>query len=368
MTTLEKNFAGRPPMGWLPAVLCGLILGTLGLCGLAVLLVTGYSYDRTAAATPISQLQSLKEDYRRPDAVPFPAENPYSKAKADLGRMLFFDPIISGNGTRSCASCHNPSLSWGDGLQRAIGVGQTPLPTRAPTLLDIAWIELLGWDGHLGNLEAVTFAPITGVDNMGRKEEDLINLLQGIPGYVRAFAAAFPPDGAINRNHIELALATYERTIVAGESPFDRWIAGDEHAIDASAKRGFALFNGKAGCAECHSGWNFTDGAFYDIGVGQGDDIGRAKIFKNSPKLQYAFKVPTLRDVARRAPYMHNGSEPTLEAVIDLYDRGGIDRPSRSDLIKPLHLSDQEKADLIAFLKTLSEDRSAPVAVPELPR
>jgi len=386
MMTRGKKFLGRAHLGRKQAAWCGL---ALGMCGLAALLAAGFVSGRATAAgpapvlapvsvsasapAPVSQdpvqpLEALKAEYHRPALTPFPPENPYTGAKANLGRMLFFDPIISGNGTRSCASCHNPGLSWGDGLPRAIGVGQTPLPTRAPTLIDVAYIEILGWDGHFKNLEAVAFGPITGVNNMNRKEEDLIRLLQGIPGYVRAFAEAFPPDGTIDRNHIELALATFERTILASQSPFDRWIAGDETAIDASAKRGFVLFNGKAGCAECHSGWNFTDGAFYDIGVGQGDDIGRAKLFPNSPKLTYAFKVPTLRDVARRAPYMHNGSEPTLEAVIDLYDRGGIDRPSRSELIKPLHLTDPEKADLIAFLKTLTGDRSEHFAVSELPR
>ena len=128
-------------------------------------------------------------------------------------------------------------------------------------------------------------------------------------------------------------MATFERTIVSGEAPFDRWIKGDEKAINAAAKRGFDLFVGKAHCASCHSGWAFTDSSFHDIGTATGDDIGRGKLFPTSIKLQYAFKTPTLRDVARRAPYMHDGSDATLEAVIDLYDRGGIDRPSRSELI-----------------------------------
>jgi cytochrome c peroxidase len=305
-------------------------------------------------------------DDRRPATTPFPDSDRYSKAKADLGRMLFFDPILSGSGARSCASCHQPGLSWGDGLPRAIGEGQKPLALRAPTLLNVAWIPVLGWDGKFRNLEAVAFAPLTNPANMNGDEAKLLAALSAIPGYRTAFAHAFP-DGMVSRPHIEQALATFERTIVSPPAPFDRWVNGDEHAVSAAAKRGFALFNGKAHCAECHSGWNFTDGAFYDIGDAKDDDIGRGRIFPSSEKLQHAFKTPTLRDVARRAPYMHDGAVATLTDVIDLYDRGGIDRPSRSELIGPLHLSAGEKADLIAFLETLTSDPTS-FAVPALPR
>jgi cytochrome c peroxidase len=311
-------------------------------------------------------LAAALADYRRPATTPFPDDDRYTKAKADLGSMLFFDPILSGSGSRSCSSCHQPGLSWGDGLPRAIGEGRKPLGLRAPTLLNIAWIPVLGWDGKFRNLEAVTFAPLTNPANMNGNQAKLIDSLSAIPGYRTAFAHAFP-DGAVSRPHIEQAIATFERTIVSPPAPFDRWVAGDEQAVSTAAKRGFAIFNGKGRCAECHSGWNFTDGAFYDIGDAKDDDIGRGRIFPTSEKLQHAFKTPTLRDVARRGPYMHDGAVATLADVIDLYDRGGVDRPSRSEMIGPLHLSDEEKSDLIAFLDTLT---SAPVnfAVPELPR
>ena len=170
----------------------------------------------------------------------------------------------------------------------------------------------------------------------------------------------------MTRPRIEQALATYQRTIVAGEAPFDRWIMGDDNAIGAQAKRGFALFNGKANCAACHSGPSFTDGSFHDIGTATGDDIGRGQMFPTSVKLRYAFKTPTLRDVARRPPYMHDGSAATLREVIDLYDRGGIDRPSRSPEIKPLGLTGEEKADLIAFLQTLDGAPVTPSPPPPL--
>jgi cytochrome c peroxidase len=258
-------------------------------------------------------------------------------------------------------------LSWGDGLPKAIGENQAALPLRSPTLIDIAWIDRLGWDGKFSDLEAVTFGPITGRANMNLPDPIvLIERLSAIPGYVRSFAAIFGESG-ITRRNIELAVATYERSVVAGEAPFDLWVKGDEKAIDAAAKKGFALFTGKARCAECHIGPSFTDGSFHDIGTAEGDDIGRGRFFPTSVKLRYAFKTPTLRDVARRAPYMHDGSVATLEQVIALYDKGGIDRPSRAASIRPLGLSDSEKTDLLAFLRTLSA-APQPVSVPPLPR
>src|SRR5262245_2654208 len=308
----------------------------------------------------------MREAYRRPASVPYPTENPHSRAKAELGRMLFFDPILSGPGSHSCATCHNPSLAWGDGSARAVGQGQMKLPLRSPTLLDVAWLSRLGWDGKFRDLDAVTFGQITSRVNMNLPEATLMERLNVIPGYVEAFASAFGTSG-INRRNVELALATFERSIVSGQTPFDRWVEGDESAISAAAKRGFEIFNDKGRCATCHSGFSFTDGSFHDIGTAKDTDVGRGRLFPNSIKLRYAFKTPTLRDVTRRAPYMHDGSIATLEEVIDLYDRGGIERPSRSVLIRPLGLTDAERGDLIAFLHTLTAEPKV-MAAPTLPR
>ncbi len=307
-----------------------------------------------------------KAKYHRPSQIPFPKSDPYSEAKSNLGRMLFWDPLLSGSRSRSCASCHNPALSWADGLPRAIGEQQEALPLRSPTLLNIAWIDQFGWTGHFASLEDVTFGPITGAANMNLPKKVLIQRLSAIPGYNAAFQKAFG-EGKITPHKVELALATFERSIVSTEAPFDRWIAGKKNAISEAAKRGFDLFNGKANCAACHKGWAFTDGSFHDVGTAKGDDIGRGKLFPTSVKLRYAFKTPTLRDVARRAPYMHDGSVSSLAAVIDLYDKGGIDRPSRAEDIRPLHLSKTEKADLIAFLKSLTGTPQG-TDVPVLPR
>jgi cytochrome c peroxidase len=334
-----------------------------GLFGAGLLLLC--LGDAMFATEPAGRAEWQK-NYRRPEEIPFPKSNPYSDAKLKLGRMMFFDPILSGSNVRSCSTCHNTGLSWGDGHALSIGEGQKPLTLRSPTLLNVAWVPKLGWDGHFRNLESVAMGPITGASNMNLPEKQLIARLAAIPGYVDAFDAAFGK-GAITRQKVEFALATFERSIVSSEAPFDRWIAGDKAAISIAAQRGFDLFNGKANCAACHSGWAFTDASFHDIGTARKSDLGRGKLFPGSPKLQYAFKTPTLRDVARRAPYMHDGSVPTLDAVIDLYDRGGIDRPSRADEIHPLNLSKDEKADVIAFLHTLSS-AAEPYPVPALPR
>ncbi len=311
--------------------------------------IAAYGDERTLDAGDAT----LRQQYIRPTATPYPDDNPYSPAKEALGRTLFFDPLLSGSGQHTCATCHDPKLSFGDRLPLAIGDAGRAMAFRTPSLLDVAFIDRYGWSGKFPTLEKVVFAPITAAGNLNLTEPVLIARLAAMPAYVHAFATAFP-DHAIDRKNISLALATYVRSIHSPEAPFDRWIMGDESAISPAAKRGFAIFNGKGNCAQCHIGWSFTDGSFHDVGIGKGKDIGRGAFFPTSIKLRYAFKTPTLRNVAERAPYMHDGSVPTLEAVIDLYDRGGIDRPSRSELIHPLGLTPTEKADLLAFLKTLS--------------
>lgn len=294
--------------------------------------------------------------YRPPAAIPFPQTNPYSPAKAELGRRLFFDPILSGDNTRACVTCHQPSLAWADGRPRAASRVGGDMDIHTPSLLNVAWQDgPLGWDGKFRSLEAVARGPITGPGNMNLPMKDAIARLAADKSYRSAFEAAFG-DPTVSADRLDAALATFERTILSPKTPFDRWIAGDEAAISDTAKRGFDLFNSRAGCAECHSGWAFTDNSFQDIGTATGNDRGRGTAMPRSVALQYAFKTPTLREVAGRGSYMHDGSVPTLEAVIALYDRGGIARPSRSPLIKPLNLTAEDKAALVAFLGTLSAD------------
>jgi cytochrome c peroxidase len=194
--------------------------------------------------------------------------------------------------------------------------------------------------------------------------DDAVKRLNAIPDYKAWFAEVFPEQG-VTPDTIVQAIATFERTVVASYAPFDAWVDGDESAIADNAKRGFALFVGKGKCAGCHTGWNFTDNKFHDIGTST-SDIGRGKIDPNDPLAMYAFKTPSLRDTAQRAPYMHSGEWATLEDVMRFYLTGGIDRPSRAPLLKPLQLSDAEIAEVIAFMRSLTGSKQV-VALPILP-
>jgi len=297
--------------------------------------------------------------YQPPPFIPFPPDDPFTAAKADLGRALFFDKRLSGSQTTACGSCHRPEQGWTDGRPRAIGDGGREMDRRAPSLIDIAWLPALGWDGKFPDIEAVTFGAITSHGNMNLSEPEALARVSSDPAYVHAFAAIFP-DHKVSAANIEAAIASFERLIVSiPNSPFDRWIAGDENAISQAAKRGFDLFNGGAHCSGCHSGWAFTDGSFHDVGSATRTDIGRGQYFPTSQDLQYAFKTPTLRGVAQRAPYMHDGSVESLADVIAAYNRGGIARPSRAALIGPLHLTADQQADMLAFLETLSGPTSS---------
>jgi cytochrome c peroxidase len=302
--------------------------------------------------------------YRRPAAVPFPANNPYSDDKAALGRALFFDPRLSGSNAMSCASCHNPALGFEDGLPTAKGAGGRPLQRATPTILNLAWAELLMWDGREESLEDQTVGPIASPDEMNQPVAGLVEELSGIPGYRRLFREAFGSE-EVNAARIAQALATFERTVVSGEAPFDRWVLGDEAAIGEGAKRGFALFNGKAGCAACHSSWRFTDDGFHDVGLAS-EDEGRGAHVPSVLALSRAFKTPTLRDVAARAPYMHDGSIRTLRGVVRHYVDGYVERPSLSPDIRRLDLSDRDVDDLVAFMETLT-GRGGPISAPALP-
>lgn len=317
------------------------------------------------APSPAPALDMIKQKYRQPDAIPFPADDPYTPEKALLGRVLFNDARLSGTGALSCASCHNPGFSYGDGRAKGIGNDMRSLDRRSPSIINSAWGELYMWDGRADTLELQALGPIQAPTEMDQSLAGLVGTLSAIPGYATLFAAAFP-HRPITPSTVASAIATYERTVVSASSPIDAWIGGDEHAIPGAAKRGFDLFNTKGGCASCHGGWTFTDEGFHDTGLPD-DDLGRGRLFPHVLKMQHAFKTPGLRETARRGPYMHDGSLPTLAAVVAHYNQGAVDRPSRSELIGPLGLSADEQADLVAFLQTLTSSVRL-AAVPALPR
>lgn len=308
-----------------------------------------------------SDLEAMKALYQRPPAMPYPKNNPYSAAKAELGRQLFFDPHLSGPSNTSCATCHNPERSWGDGLPTGVGSAGNRLARHSPTILNLAWAEVLFWDGRADTLEEQAVQPILNPDEMNMPMPRLLDSLRDTPGYRTAFNNAFPGE-PISASTVGKAIATFERTVISGQAPFDQWISGDENAIDASAKRGFVVFNTKGHCSTCHSGWRLTDDSFQDIGLGD-DDLGRGKVVEGLEPLRHAFKTPSLRNIAERAPYMHNGSLSTLTDVIRHYRNGFMRRPSLSVEIRRLLLTDMDAKDLAAFLKTLTST-DAKISVP----
>jgi cytochrome c peroxidase len=322
-----------------------------------------------AAQSPAdADLAALKELYRRPPARP--VEN---AALVDLGKALFWDPRVSASGQTSCGSCHLPDLAWAtkEAKSRNDSGKLTSRKSQPVIGLGHAATPLNGWDGRNPTLEAQAKASVaTGSMSMRETEtpvkvEVIEARIRAVPEYARKFEAALPGK-PITLDTIAEAIAAYERVIEPGQAAFDRWIEGDEGAISDAAKRGFALFNGKAACVACHSGWRFTDDSFHDIGS-TATDLGRGREVKDDPLMRHAFKTPTLRSVAVRPPYLHDGSAATLMDVIRLYERGGIERPSRSPSIFPLDLTDQDRADLVAFLETLTGEKDGEAARPSNP-
>ena len=303
-------------------------------------------------------------DFKRPLTIPFDGVAAYSPQLATLGKMLFFDPRLSGAKNMNCASCHNPSFGYESPVAGSVGAQNTVLGRNSPTVLNMAWVSPNFWDGRAATLEEQAAGPITAAAEMNGDFHTIVGDLSAVPDYVEWFQEVFPGEG-ISKDNILKAIATYERTVVTGWSPFDRWVEGDEKAVSDGAKRGFDLFVGKAACSNCHTGWNFTDNKFHDIGLWT-EDVGRATLEPDNPMAKHAFKTPGLRNTAYRAPFMHNGTLATLEQVILHYESGGVGRPSLSPLMKAFELSEQERKDLVAFLHTLTADQQE-ASLPTLP-
>jgi cytochrome c peroxidase len=309
------------------------------------------------------------------------ASNPQFVQRVELGRLLYFDPILSANNDISCATCHHPDLGFTDGRGLGMGKGGHGLgPARAggetlrrgaPTIWNAAYNHKQFWDGRAADLEEQAAGPITTENEMGSKPEDVVNKVRAIPEYVSRFEAAFngSQDSAISMTTITEAIASFERTLTANNSPLDHFLAGDTNALTAQQMRGFNLFrSGKTRCFECHGLPTFNNPDFKVIGVpdleGQRPDYGRAEI-AGGDGYKRAFKVPTLRNIALTAPYMHNGRFKTLEEVLDFYSHGGgpgagLATPNVDDKIRPYPLSPQEKDDIVAFLCSLTDESKLP--------
>ncbi|MGE3779277.1 MAG: cytochrome-c peroxidase [Pirellulaceae bacterium] len=298
-----------------------------------------------------------------------PADNPVTADKIELGKMLYFDARLSSDDSVSCASCHDPKKGWSNGEAVATGIRGLKGGRSAPTIINSAYQQFQFWDGRAWELEGQALGPIQNPIEMDMKLDALVVKLNKIPGYRTRFQKVFGTDATPDA--IAKAIACFERTVLSGDAPYDRFKAGDTAALSAAAQRGMKVFFNKAQCSACHSGPSFTDGGFHNLGVGidsRQPDIGR----QSETKLlgdRGAFKTPTLREIASTAPYMHDGSLKTLEDVVAYYNRGGTANPQLDEEIFPLKLTDQDQADLVTFLKEgLSSSQYPDVAVPELPQ
>lgn len=322
---------------------------TLG-AGLALV---GAATGRVAIAKEITREAVWRAIFARPE---IPAPNLQEQAKIALGSELFRDVRLSGGGTASCTSCHDPERAFTDGRKTAIGPGGDVLSRNAPALYNLAWATSFFWDGRSASLVDQAKFPIENVNELAGDFPTISRRLSDDPQMSARFAAAFPgTNEGVTESSILEALAAYERSLISPKSRFDQWVEGDDTALSEQEFQGFDIFVGKAGCVSCHGGWRFTDDAFHDIGL-PGSDPGRGAIRGGAPGLP-EFKTPSLREVGRTAPYMHDGSLATLRDVVDHYAGGVINRPSvAATVVRDLKLSDEEKAALVAFLNTLSSE------------
>ena len=315
--------------------------------------------------TLVGQQRTTKRLAPLPVLVPAPAENRTTPERVALGKMLFFDPRLSGDNRLSCASCHRPDKAFGDGQVFSTGAGGKPLTRNTPSCLNVGYYGNLFWDGRAATLEQQALAPLLSAAEMNQPLAELEIELTRVPGYVTAFQKAFnrPPD----RQGVAQALAAFQRTLVTGPSPFVRFLKGDKAALSADAKAGFELFRGEAGCIQCHHGPLLSDGKFYRLGISF-HDPGRAQI-SGQREDRFRFRTPSLHQVAETGPYMHNGSLKTLEDVVTFYYRGIPDiGPDglRSDTLALRGQSFSEIPLLIAFLESLT-GKVAAVTPPRLP-
>ncbi len=290
---------------------------------------------------------------------PVPEDNALTPAKIALGRRLFHDRQLSPDGKVSCATCHDPGRAFAGDRSSAVRVGRSIGRRDVPAIINRAWGRSFFWDGRAASLEEQALQPILNPLELGASRDHVLSLVRS-RSYIRDFQRAFGADPVFE--DVARAVASYVRTIVAGDSPFDRYRDGDRSALTRQEERGVAVFFGPGRCASCHSGPTFTDELFHNTGVAWRDgdngipvvvDLGRAAV-TSADKDRGAFKTPTLREVARTAPYMHDGSIATLEDVVELYDLGGRFNPGLDPKIRALGLSSPEKADLVAFLRALS--------------
>lgn len=330
---------------------CAAVLLT-GMAGLTVL--GGCLADGGEAIPAVETPPASPPGWPR---IEWPADNPYSVAKVALGKMLFYETGLSRDGAISCSWCHNERGAFADnhGVPLSTGIFQRLTHRNPPALANVAFGSSFMFDGSAGSLEEQALLPLFAENEMGMTGPEVEDLLSGDTVYVRAFREAFGP-GAITVSKVAKALATYQRTLVSFQTPYDAWEAGDSSALSPQAQRGAALFFGeRTDCRRCHVPPLFTDGGFHDIGLDSVMvDSGRARV-TGLPGDVGKFKTPTLRNLRWTHPYMHDGRFESLDEVLDHYDRGGNPHVNRDTLVRPLGLSYAEKRDIIAFLESLTD-------------
>lgn len=306
----------------------------------------------TAVAQPVNDADLPAVPLGLELYMPFPETNPPTFDRIGLGHRLFLDPVLSADRTVACASCHRPEHAFADTVARSRGVEGRRPARHTPSLLNAGYRRSFFWDGRTDSLEEQVLEPIADPDEMGLPLPRAAARLSSDPEYVAAFERVFRRPPAVP--DLARALASYVRSLRSGNSALDRFSAGDTTALTPLAREGYRTFLGPARCAFCHGGPLFSDGGFHNTGVGWGDgDPGRAAVTGREED-RGAFKTPSLRDVARSAPYMHDGSLGTLEEVVEFYDRGANPNPHLDPEIGPLHLTPREREALVAFLRSLS--------------
>ncbi|HXB68616.1 MAG TPA: cytochrome c peroxidase [Candidatus Acidoferrales bacterium] len=330
-----------------------------------------------ALALPAFLILGWAADSDAPPKVPlglpafeWPKDNQYSAAKVELGRYLYFDRRLSVDDSVSCSSCHQPEHGFTDGAPVSTGIKAQKGGRSAPTVINRAYSLAQFWDGRAASLEEQAKGPMANPIEMGNSHAALAQKLSSIAGYRALFAKAFGSE-EVTIDKTAKAIACFERTVLSGNAPYDRYKRGDKRAMTPEQVRGMSVFIDKAKCDACHEGANFTLNAYANLGVGADapePDVGRYAVTKD-PRDWGVFKTPTLREIEHTAPYMHDGSLQTLEDVVAFYDKGGIKNKNLDEKIKPLHLTDQNKKDLVAFLRALSgegwQNAKAPAQFPQ---
>jgi parallel beta-helix repeat protein len=366
MTAQPRRWRLWRLMFGVPLLLCGLTLALFAFLPPEIDAALPYAEQGGGARQSPSGVSGLQ--------AAFPPLDPVNLRRAALGRLLFYDPLLSVNNDRSCASCHHPDLGFSDGRRLALGAHGDDLRRNSPSLWNVAYVDALFWDGRADSLEAQMLVPLTDAREMGANLDALLAELRAVPAYRRLFAEAYgTADGtdAITLEQVTGAIADFQRTLISRNAPFDRFAAGDFDALTPAQRRGFDVFrSAQTRCFECHTFPTFGSSTFHVLGVPDTDpnapDLGRAET-RRAPDAERAFRSPGLRNVSLTAPYMHNGAFLTLEEVIDFYARGGgadqgidVDEKLRGFTLTP-----QQSADLVAFLRSLTDEPPDLIAIPD---